>query len=130
MAGRVTQFNKEDRQRGSLLLPGALALCGVALVSFLQISPRDTDQDVTLIFAHDISFGEAAARTNNAGADILGVGATENIIVARLTDRADVQSRRALWEAGAWLLRAADTQGLCSAATWNVADNTNNATSL
>jgi hypothetical protein len=128
VAGQVIQLNKDGRQRGSISLPGALTLCGVALVSILQISPRGTDRDVTAIFAHDISFDEAAARVNNAGAEVLSVGPAGNIVVARLTNSADTQSLRALREAGAWLVLSADTQNLCSAATQNGAAKPNNVT--
>jgi len=106
-----------------------MALCGVALASLLHTSPRDADRDATAIFAHDISFDEAAARVNNAGAGVLGVGATANDVVARLTNPTDTQSLQALREAGAWLFRPANTQDLCAPTTWSVAANTNNATS-
>lgn len=127
MAGLVAHHNKGEQLRGSILLPGAMALCGLALVGFLQISHRENDRDVTVVFPPHISFGEAAARVNSAGAAVLSAGAAGNIVVARMKDPSDTQSLR---EVGAWFIVLANAPELCSAAPWDEASQTNITTVL
>jgi hypothetical protein len=102
--------NKEEA-RGTFLVPVALALLGLTLVGALQFSPKASDRDFAAVFAPGMSFEEAASRIHSAGAAVLSVGASENIIIARLPVGTE---RDVLTEAGAWLLLTVRQNSYCS----------------
>lgn len=115
MAGHTGHSEVHIRTRGSILIPSVMALCGLGIVGLLQSLPAPTDRDVTAIFAPHISFDEAAARVNDAGAAVLNVGFAGNVVIARLSEDSKTQSLR---EVGAWLILSATPSELCTAGRW------------
>lgn len=115
MAGQTGHRTAQEHARGSILVPSAMALCGLAVVGLLQLLPAPTDRDVTAVFAPHISFDQAAARVNLAGASVLNVGFAGNVITARLGENAKSQSLR---DVGAWLVLSASPSELCTAGGW------------
>lgn len=112
MAGQTGHKQKHKHARGTIAVPCVMALCGLAVVSLIQSLPAPTDRDVTAIFAPHISFDEAAALVNDAGASVLNVGFAGNVITARLGEHSRTQS---LKEVGAWLILSATSPELCTA---------------
>ncbi|WOF75123.1 hypothetical protein QMT40_002786 [Parvibaculaceae bacterium PLY_AMNH_Bact1] len=96
-------------------VPSVMALCGLAVIGVLQIQPAPTDRNVTAVFAPHVSFDEAAARVNDAGAAVLNVGFAGNVITARLGANSKTQS---LKDVGAWLILSATPPELCTAGGW------------
>lgn len=115
MAGNTGQGQENNRARGSVAVPCLMALCGLGIVGLLQSLPAPTARDVTAIFAPHISFDEAAARVNDAGASVLNVGFAGNVITARLGENSKAQSLR---DVGAWLILSATPPKLCTAGRW------------
>ncbi len=115
MAGQTGHRTAQEHARGSILIPSTMALCGLGVVGLLQLLPAPTDRDVTAVFAPHISFDEAAARVNDAGASVLNVGFAGNVITARLGEETKTQSLR---DVGAWLILSATPPELCTAGGW------------
>ncbi len=95
-----------------MLIPGAMALCGLGLIGALHLLPARDARDVTVIFAPQISFGEAAKRVNAAGAVVLSTGESGNIITARLRENTPPKT---LSDVGAWLILSASAPEICTA---------------
>ena len=115
MAGQTGHKQKHKHARGTIVVPCVMALCGLAVVSLIQSLPEPTDRDVTAIFAPHISFDEAAALVNDAGASVLNVGFAGNVITARLGENSKPQSLR---DVGAWLILSATPPELCTDRGW------------
>ncbi|HBM87755.1 MAG: hypothetical protein P1U69_09590 [Parvibaculaceae bacterium] len=115
MAGQTGHRTAQEHARGSILVPAAMALCGLGAVGVLELLPAPTDRDVTVVFAPHISFDDAAARVNNAGASVLNVGFAGNVITARLGENSKSQTLR---DVGAWLILSASPSELCTAGGW------------
>jgi len=126
VAGHAGHRTAHKRARGSILIPGVMALCGLGVVGLLQLLPAATDRDVTAVFAPHISFDEAAARVNHAGASVLNVGFAGNVITARLGENSKTQSLR---DVGAWLILSATPPELCTASGWTKGQRTTTANS-
>ena len=124
MASKEEVKVRGGQARGSVAIPGIMALLGLFLVSFLHLSPTQADREVTAIFAPHISFDEAAARINDAGAVVLTAGSVGNVVTARLGEHASIQ---ALKDAGAWLILSATNSGLCTASGWTRGQGTTTA---
>ncbi len=116
MAGHTGHKATQNHARGSIAIPSAMALCGLGLVGFLQFLPAQSDRDVMAVFAPHISFDEAAARVNAAGAEVLNAGFAGNMVTARLRENTNPQS---LKDVGAWLILSAATPDLCTAGGWS-----------
>ncbi len=115
MARHEDHMETSNQAGGSIAIPGTMALLGLFLVAFLHLSPAQSDREVTAIFAPHISFDEAAARINDAGAVVLTAGSAGNVVTARLGENANTQT---LKDAGAWLVVSATYSGLCTASGW------------
>ncbi len=115
MAGHAGHRKADSHARGSIVIPGTMALCGLVLVGLLHVLPARTDRDVTAIFASHISFDEAVARINDAGATVLNANPSGNVVMARLGENANTETLR---DAGAWLVLSATPSGLCTAGGW------------
>ncbi|MCE7998578.1 MAG: hypothetical protein HEP70_06955 [Rhodobiaceae bacterium] len=115
MAEQTGHGQEKSHARGTIAVPCVMALCGLGFVSLLQSLPARTDRDVTAIFAPSISFDEAAARVNDAGASVLNVGFAGNVVIARLGEHSKTQSLR---DVGAWLILSATAPELCTAGGW------------
>lgn len=91
-------------------VPGAIALLLLFGITLLHAMPQPADRDVTAVFAPGTSFAEALAGIHAAGGELLSVGASENIIIARFEDG---WTHDTLADAGVWLVLSASFNSAC-----------------
>jgi hypothetical protein len=88
-------------------LPALLiALLGLAAAPLIALRPGPSGP-VAVVFAPSVGGREAFARVVRAGGDPVAAGPFDNVIIAS----GDVGFRRAVAEAGAWLLLEGGTSG-------------------
>lgn len=96
--------------RSAYALPICLAFAGLASLAVLHVTPEPGDTAFTIIFPPGTPFEEVAVRLQKAGAQLLGPGAQDNIVVARLINS---HHKDALRAEGALLFLSANTTSLC-----------------